>query len=100
MSSSSSSVSEDLAAATASIAEAVDAAIASGDVSGIADATIQQLITAAARLYAARAEQSGYLAATAPGALNATQGMIVTSALLRSVNVQLFELGLWQSWAQ
>ena len=100
MSSSSAVASNDLAATTASIAEAIDAAIEAGDLSGIADSTIQQLMPAAARLYAASAEQGGYLPATRPGALNATQGMIVTTALLRAVNVQLFELGLWQSWAK
>jgi hypothetical protein len=100
MSSSSVVVSDDLRTSTAAIAEAVDAAIANGDVSSIADSAVQQLMTAAARLYAARVEQGGYLAATTPAALNATQGMIVTTALLRAVNVQLFELGLWQSWAK
>jgi hypothetical protein len=99
MSSSNAVVSDDLTSSTAAIVKAVDAAVASGDVSNIADATVQQLLTAAARLYATRAEQGGNLPATAPGALNATQGMIVTTALLRAVNVQLFELGLWQSWA-
>jgi hypothetical protein len=100
MSSSSAVVSNDLESATAAIVAGIDSAIESGDVSGIADVTVQQLMTAAARLYAARAEQLGYFPATAPGALNATQGMIVTTALLRAVNVQLFELGLWQTWAK
>jgi hypothetical protein len=100
MSSSSAIVTDDLAIPAAAIADAVDAAIQSGDVSGIADATIQKLMTAAAQLYAARYEQGGPLPATTNGALNATQGMIVTTALLRAVNVQLFELGLWQSWAK
>ena len=100
MSSSSAVVTGDLAASTASIVQAIDAAIEGGDLSGIADATVQQLLTAAARLYAASAEQGGNFPATRPGALNATQGMIVTTALLRAVNVQLFELGLWQSWAK
>jgi len=99
MSSSSAVASDTIANMTASIAAAVDAAIASGDVLDISDASVQQLMTAAARLYAARAEQGGYLPATTPAALNATQGMIVTTALLRAVNVQIFELGLWQSWA-
>jgi hypothetical protein len=86
--------------AVESIVETIDAAIESGDVSGITDSTMQQLMGAAARLYAARVEQGGFVPVTAPGALNATQGMIVTTALLRAVNVQLFELGLWQSWAK
>ncbi len=100
MSSSSSVAPNDLSASAAAIAEVVEAAVASGDVSSIADTTVQQLLSAAALLYAARCEQGGYVAATLPGALNATQGMIVTTGLLRAVNVQLFELGLWQSWAK
>ncbi len=100
MSSSSAVVSDDLTTSAAAIAKAVDAAIASGDVSSIADGAVQQLMSAAARLYAARVEQGGYLPATTPAALTATQGMVVTTALLRAVNVQLFELGLWQSWAK
>ena len=100
MSSSSAVASSDLTTSAAEIAKAVEAAIASGDVSGIPDTAIQQLLSAAALLYAARVEQGGYIPATTPAALNATQGMIVTTALLRAVNVQLFELGLWQSWAQ
>ena len=100
MSSSNAVASNDLSASVATIAGAIDAAVASGDVSSIADSTVQQLLSAAALLYAARCEQGGYIAATKPGALNATQGMIVTTGLLRAVNVQLFELGLWQSWAK
>ena len=54
---------------------------------------------AAALLYAARVESGGDLPAITPGALNATQGMIVTTAIMKAVNLQVFELGLWQSWA-
>ena len=99
MSSSSAVVSNDSASACARILDAVDDAIANGEFTAFTDVSVQQLMTAAARLYAAYAEQGGTLPATVPGALNATQGMVVTTALLRSVNVQLFELGLWQSWA-
>lgn len=99
MSSSSAVVSDGPATACAAILKAVDDAVANGEFSGFTDTSVQQLMTAAARLYAAYAEQGGNLPAVTPGALNATQGMVVTSALLRAVNVQLFELGLWQSWA-
>jgi hypothetical protein len=102
MSSSSAAIAEEPASAVAAVAatvKAVDDALESTDFSEFSDTSVQQLLTAAAKLYAAYAEQGGKLPATLPGALNATQGMIVTTALLRSVNVQLFELGLWQSWA-
>lgn len=100
MSSSEGAVMEQLSTQAAAVAEAVEAAIAADGIAAIPDSAIQQLLSAAALLYAVRVEQGGYIPATLPAALNATQGMIVTSGLLRAVNVQLFELGLWQSWAQ
>jgi hypothetical protein len=29
----------------------------------------------------------------------ATEAMLVVSAILKAVNVQVFELGMWQSWS-
>ncbi len=77
----------------------LSAALDADDLSDIDEATIQKLMTTAIRLYVDRVERSGPFPATQPAALNATQGMIACTALLRAVNVQLFELGLWQSWA-
>jgi hypothetical protein len=81
------------------IAAQVEALVNGDDSITVDDLTIQRLMTAAALLYVARVETGGDLPATTPAALNATSGMIVTTGLLRAVNVQLFELGLWQSWA-
>lgn len=83
-----------------SSSDAVRALIEGGDTVAIDDATIQELMTAAVKLYVSRVERGGQFPATAPAALTATEGMIATTALLRAVNVQLFELGLWQSWAR
>jgi hypothetical protein len=100
MSSSSTIAPGDLDRNVNAVADAVDSIVGACATESVSDATIQRLMTAAALLYAARVEAGGKLPATAPAALNATQGMIVTSALMRAVNVQVFELGLWQSWAQ
>ena len=81
------------------IANQVDAIMNSSPTERVTDATIERLLTAAALLYAARVESGGELRAIAPGALNATQGMVVTTAIMKAVNLQVFELGLWQSWA-
>jgi hypothetical protein len=96
---------EELEAAATAIAATVDDIVQGGDVFAVPEGTVQKLMTAAVRLYAARVERGGYgqgdyPPALAPGALNATQGMIATTAILRAVDVQLFELGLWQAWAQ
>jgi hypothetical protein len=82
------------------IANQVDAIMNYSPTEIVTDATIEKLLTAAAVLYAARVESGGELNAITPGALNATQAMILTTAIMKAVNLQVFELGLWQSWAK
>jgi hypothetical protein len=73
-------------------------ALVAGDI--LEDAALQDLMGVAVRLYAERVEAAGEMAAVKPSTINATDAMVTTTALLRAVNVQLFELGLWQSWAR
>ena len=61
---------------------------------------LQRLLGAVVRLYSSKAEREGAFAAVPRGVLTATDAMITSSALLQSVNVAVFELGLWQSWAR
>lgn len=63
------------------------------------DAALQDLMGVAVRLYAERVERAGDFAAVKPSTINATDALVTTTALLRAVNVQIFELGLWQAWA-
>ena len=64
------------------------------------DAEIQNTLARAVRLYAERAaERDGVLPAFAPDAATATEVMVTVTAMLKAVNVQLFELGMWQAWA-
>jgi hypothetical protein len=101
MSLSSLELTDTLAAGVDALALQVDEIVNGGAGERVTDATITKLLTAAALLYAARVESGGdNLSATTPGALNATQGMMVTSAIMKSVNLQVFELGLWQTWSQ
>jgi hypothetical protein len=65
----------------------------------LSQAEIAELLATAVRLYSAKVEECGDFAAVPPGTINATDAMIASSALLRAVNVQLFELGMWQSWS-
>jgi hypothetical protein len=101
MSSSSLLVPDTLADGVAVLANQIDAIVSGSANETVTDATITKLLTAAALLYAARIESGGdNIAATARGALNATQGMMVTTGIMKSVNLQVFELGLWQTWSQ
>ena len=65
------------------------------------DADVQALLAAAVRLYAERMEErEDQLAAFPPDAgITATQAMVTITAMLKAVNVQLFELGMWQAWS-
>jgi O-methyltransferase involved in polyketide biosynthesis len=66
----------------------------------IADDALAQLLAATVRLYAARFQQGCRTRAFGPGGhdVTATDVMITTTAMLQAVNVQLFELGMWQAW--
>jgi hypothetical protein len=66
----------------------------------LTDEALQELMCTAVRLYAERVERGGNLPIVKPSAIAATEALVVTSALLRAVNVEVFELGLWQSFAQ
>ena len=64
------------------------------------DAEIQALLSKAVRLYAERAqERDGGLAAFLADAATATDVMVTVTAMLKAVNLQVFELGMWQAWS-
>jgi hypothetical protein len=72
-----------------------------GDGRALSDADLQALLAAAVRIYADRVEErDAPLAAFPPAAgITATQAMVAITAMLKAVNVQLFELGMWQAWS-
>ena len=67
----------------------------------LSDGEIQALLARAVRLYAARvAEREAPLPAFPEGTqVTATDAVVTTTAILKAVNVQLFELGMWQAWS-
>jgi hypothetical protein len=69
------------------------------DPADVCDASLQQLIAAAVRVYSNKVERFGGFPVVSGGSLTATDAMIATTALLKAVNVQVFELGCWQNWA-
>jgi hypothetical protein len=68
--------------------------------SRLSDADIQAMLSRAVRLYAERAaEREDGLPAFAPDAATATEVMVAVTAMLKAVNLQVFELGMWQAWS-
>ena len=64
------------------------------------DADIQSMLANAVRLYAERAaERDGTIPAFAADAATATEVMVTVTAMLKAVNLQVFELGMWQAWS-
>src|SRR5437016_4428338 len=72
-----------------------------GDGRTLSDSDLQALLAIAVRLYAERAENSDdpVPAFAADSGVTATQAMVAITAILKAVNVQLFELGMWQAWS-
>ena len=66
----------------------------------ISDELVQQAMTALVRLYTVKFQLGERWPPFAPGnPVPATAAMIMSTSMLRAVNVETFELGLWQSWS-
>ncbi len=78
------------------LAADIQRALAEGDHGVLTPPTLQKLMTAACRLYAAQVEGGSE---TLPvGEVTPTDIMITASGLMRAGNLAVFELGMWQSW--
>jgi hypothetical protein len=77
-------------------ADALNAAF--GEPDKIADADLRALLAGAIRLYGLKAE-GGMRVPLPPdgGGVTITDTMLLTTDLLHSLNVQLFELSMWQA---
>jgi hypothetical protein len=70
-----------------------------GRIDQLAPTALQALMSAACKAYAARIEAGEDLLPFGPrSGVSPTDVMVTASGLLRSVNLAVFELGMWQSW--
>jgi len=66
----------------------------------IPDEVIQEGLTSLVRLYSVKFQLGERWAPFAEGSpVPATAAMIMSTAMLRAVNVEVFELGMWQAWS-
>jgi hypothetical protein len=94
------SSSEVLDTESATVARAADElAKALGDPGRITDEALRAVIAAALKLYAAKAEAGMRtpLPRGDKGGLTVTEAMIAVTDLLHGLDVQLFELSMWQA---
>ena len=62
--------------------------------------SIQKLMTIAVKVYVARRISSPDLTPFTGGVVTATDVAVATTQMLRAVNVELFELALWNGWGK
>jgi hypothetical protein len=75
--------------------EAAERALASGQLDGVSDAELAQVMTAAVRLYAAKAEGDAPPAVVAPEQVTPTDIVVTVSALIRAVGLNLWDVSMW-----
>ena len=81
------------------VAAEIEQGLLQGRLDVISPEAAQALTAAVCKLYSAKVEAGqDVLPLTERGGVSATDVMTVASGLLRSVNLAVFELGMWQSW--
>jgi hypothetical protein len=77
-------------------AAAATAALARGELDAIPDASLHQALAAAAKIFAAKSEQSGGAVAPFPdGTLTATETVVAVCAMIRAADLSPFDIAMW-----
>lgn len=67
-----------------------------GSLSGIESRDLERVITAAVKLYAAKAEtESNFAAPVSKEGVTPTQVLLIVTEMLRAVDLGLFDLAMW-----
>lgn len=92
----------EFAAMADSASTAGDRLLAAGATAHIPDASVQQLLTMAARLYARKTDEEGRsFSPLADGQiLTATDVAVTVTALMQAADLNLFDLAMWAGRAQ
>jgi hypothetical protein len=89
----------DASVAAKKLAADIDRALAQGQTDLLSADAIQALMAAACRSYSAQVEAGGSFPPLADRSrVTSTDVMVTASGLLKSANLAVFELGMWQSW--
>ena len=80
------------------LAAALEQSIVDDKLDTVSAEALQKLIAAACRVYTARREAGEQFAPVPKNSISATDVMVTASGLLRSADLAVFELGMWQNW--
>jgi hypothetical protein len=75
--------------------DAAEHALASGKLDGVSDAALERVMTAAVRLYAAKAESDTPPAVVTADRVTPTDIVVTVSALIRAVGLNLWDVSMW-----
>ena len=74
---------------------AAEHALQSGQLDRVSDADLERVMTAAVRLYAAKAEGDTPPAVVTPAQVTPTDIVVTVSALIRAVGLNLWDVSMW-----
>jgi hypothetical protein len=73
-----------------------DAALQRGEPDAIPDETLHEVLAAAVRVYAAKAERrGGYAKPFAEGAVTATEAVVAACGMIRAADLNPFDVAMW-----
>ncbi len=71
-------------------------ALKRGEPDAISDKTLQQVLTAAVKVYAAKVERRGHDVAPFPrGTVTATETVVTACGLIRAADLNMFDVAIW-----
>src|SRR6202035_4469837 len=71
-------------------------ALKRGEPDAISDARLQQVLTAAVKVYAAKVERRGHDVAPFPrGTVTATETVVTACGLIRAADLNMFDVAIW-----
>jgi hypothetical protein len=71
-------------------------ALKRGEPDAISDRTLQQVLGAAVKIYAAKVERRGYeLAPFPPNTVTATESVVAACGMIRAADLNMFDVAIW-----
>ena len=91
---------QDVAQQAAELAASLEAVLAAGQGGAFPDEAMRELMSALIKVYGVKFDE-GQRPALLPAdsGVSATAVLVATSALMKASNLEIFELGMWQSWS-
>jgi hypothetical protein len=71
-------------------------ALKRGEPDAISDRTLQQVLTAAVKVYAAKVERRGHdVPPFAPNTVTATESVVAACGMIRAADLNMFDVAIW-----